>query len=118
MTLPLPSVSWVRIPRNPQTSYTSSYGPQASSTSGQTLKHGMHAYYPSPEWVSTLHIIALGYQARQFTAETGLRVFMADVYIDVLKTDIDRPVEYHRFLVHKADGKPLTTRSEKKYGSS
>lgn len=44
----------------------------------------------------------------------GLRVFMADVFIDVLKTDMDRPVEIHRFLVHKVDGKHLSSHAEKK----
>ncbi len=39
---------------------------------------------------------------------------MADVFIDVLKTDMDRPVEIHRFLVHKADGKHLSSHVEKK----
>ena len=39
---------------------------------------------------------------------------MADVFIDVLKTDMDRPVEIHRFLVHKADGKHLSSHAEKK----
>lgn len=44
----------------------------------------------------------------------GLRVFMADVYIDMLKTDMDRPVELHRFLVHRSDGTCLSTYAEKK----
>ncbi len=39
---------------------------------------------------------------------------MADVYIDMLKTDMERPVELHRFLVHRADGSCLATFAEKK----
>lgn len=39
---------------------------------------------------------------------------MAEVSMDVLKTDIDRPVELHKFLVHRADGKHLASQSEKK----
>lgn len=39
---------------------------------------------------------------------------MADVYIDVVKSDIERPVELHRFLIHRPDGKRLETQAEKK----
>lgn len=48
------------------------------------------------------------------SASAGLRVFMADVFIDVLKTDMDRPVEIHRFLVHQGSGKHLSSHAEKK----
>jgi len=39
---------------------------------------------------------------------------MADVYIDVQKSDMERPVELHRFLVHRSDGTCLGTFAEKK----
>lgn len=39
---------------------------------------------------------------------------MADVYIDVLKNDVNRPVELHRFLIHRPDGKRLQSAAEKK----
>ena len=43
----------------------------------------------------------------------GLCVFMADVYIDVVQSDTERPVELHRFLIHRADGTRLRTAAEK-----
>lgn len=47
-------------------------------------------------------------------AAAGLCVFMADVYIDVLNKEFDRPVELHRFLIHKPDGKRLASTAERR----
>lgn len=65
------------------------------------------------EWQGSQIPVLSSFDHRHKVA-AGLRVFMADVFIDMLKTDMDRPVEIHRFLVHKSDGKHLSSRNEKK----
>lgn len=49
-------------------------------------------------------------------AGTGLHVFTADVYVDMIPGDAEkRPLEMHRFLVHTEGGQPLRSQAQKQY---